>query len=63
MTDFVLELLKSMSIGVFLNFFEPILERWYSAHASQQNVVIMKFGSPCPPRSPQVSRDTNDNDQ
>ena len=26
--------------------------RWYSAHAVQQNVVALEFGSPCPPRSP-----------
>ena len=29
-------------------FSESILERWYSAHASQQNVVTLEFGSPCP---------------
>ena len=28
-------------------FSESILERLYSAHASQQNVVILEFGSPC----------------
>ena len=28
-----------------------ILERLCSAHASQQNVVVLEFGSPCPSRS------------
>ena len=32
-------------------FSSPILERWYSARASQQNVVTLEFGSPCSPRS------------
>ena len=44
-------------------FSESILERWYSAHASQQNVVALEFGSPCPPRSPLFSHDSNCHDQ
>ena len=35
-----------------------ILERWYSAHASQRNVVDLEFGSPCPPRSPSLTHET-----
>ena len=31
---------------------ESVLELWYSAPASQRNVVVLEFGSPCPPRSP-----------
>ena len=26
---------------------ESILERWYFARASQRNVVVLEFGSPC----------------
>ena len=36
---------------------ESILERWYSAHASQQNVVALEYGSPCLPRSPSSVHD------
>ena len=32
-------------------FSESILGRWYSARVSQRNVVVLEFGSPCPPRS------------
>ena len=38
-------------------FSESILERWYFANASQQNVVILEFGSPCSPRSALFARD------
>ena len=44
-------------------FSESILERWYSAHASQQNVVALELGSPAPPRSPLFSHDSNRHDQ
>ena len=37
-------------------FSESILERLYFAHASQQNVVILEFGSPCSPRSALFAR-------
>ena len=40
-------------------FAESILERLYSAHASQQNVVILKFGSPCSPGSALFAHDLN----
>ena len=40
-------------------FSESILERWYFAHASQQNVVILEFGSPCSPRSALFAQDLN----
>ena len=39
-------------------FSESILERWYSARASQRNVVVLEFGSPCPPRSPLLTHDS-----
>ena len=38
---------------------ESIVERLYSAHASQQNVVTMEFGSPCSPRSALFAHDLN----
>ena len=40
-------------------FSESIVERWYSAHASQQNVVTLEFGSPCSPRSALFAHDSN----
>ena len=40
-------------------FSEPILERWCSAHASQENVVTLEFGSPCSPRSALFAHDLN----
>ena len=39
-------------------FSESILERWYSAHASQQNMVALDFGSPCPSRSPSLTHNS-----
>ena len=41
---------------------ESILERLYSAHASQQNVVTLEFGSPCSPRSALFAHDLNRHD-
>ena len=38
---------------------ESILERLCSAHASQQNVVSLEFGSPCSPRSALFAHDLN----
>ena len=38
-------------------FSESIVERWYSGRVSQRNVVVLEFGSPCPPRSPLISHD------
>ena len=40
-------------------FSESILERRYSADASQQNVVTLEFGSPCSPRSALFAHDLN----
>ena len=40
-------------------FCEPTLERMYSAHASQQNVVTLEFGSPCSPASALFAHDLN----
>ena len=42
-------------------FSESIVERWYFARVSQQ--VVMEFGSPCLPRSPSFSHDSNCHDQ
>ena len=53
-------LLKSVSISVVLNFLN---ERWYFAHAAQQNVVALEFWSPCPPRSALFAHDSNCHDQ
>ena len=44
-------------------FSESILERWCSAHTSQQNVVSPGIRSPCPPRSPLFSHDSSCHDQ
>ena len=59
MLDFVVDLVEERVDLGGSQFSESILERWYSAHASQQNVVAMESGSPCPPRSPLFSRDSN----
>ena len=40
-------------------FSESILERWYFARASQRNVVVLEFGSPCSPRSALFAHDLN----
>ena len=41
--DFVVDLVEErVDLGGF-QFSESILERWYSAHASQQNVVALEF--------------------
>ena len=51
MLDFVVDLVEEPIDLGGSQFSESILDRWYSAHASQQNVVILDFGSPCSPRS------------
>ena len=49
--DFVVDLVEEhVGLGGS-QFSESILERWYSAHASQRNVEVLEFGSPCSPRS------------
>ena len=52
MFDFVVDLVEERVVLGGSQFSESFLERWYSAHASQQSVVVLEFGSPCPPRSP-----------
>ena len=47
MLAFVVDLVEERVDMGGSQFSESILERWYSAHASQQNVVILEFGSPC----------------
>ena len=62
MIDFVVDLVEEhVNLGGS-QFSESILERWYFAHTSQWNVVVLEFGSPCPPHSP-LTRDSNRDDQ
>ena len=63
MHDFVVDLVEEHVDLGGSQFSESILERWYSAHASQQNVVSLKFGSPCSPHSPLFGHDVNYLDQ
>ena len=56
---FVVDLVEEHVGLVVLNFSVPILERLFSAHASQQNVVTLEFGSPCSPRSALFAHDLN----
>ena len=59
MIDFVVDLVEEcVDLGGF-QFSESILERWYFAHVSQRNVVVLEFGSPCPRRSPLSTRDSS----
>ena len=58
MIDFVVDLFEERVDLGGSQFSESILERWYSAHASQRNVVVLEFGSPCPPRSPLSTHDS-----
>ena len=59
MLDFVVDLVeKRVDLGGS-QLSETILERWYSAHASQHNVVILEFGSPSSPRSTLFAHDLN----
>ena len=44
-------------------FSESIVERWYFARVSQQNVVVLEFGSPCLPRSPSLIHDSRHDQQ
>ena len=57
MLDFVVDLVEERVDLGGSQFSESILERLYSTHASQQNVVILEFGSPCSPRSALFARD------
>ena len=61
--DFVVDLVEERFDLGGSQFSEPILGRWYSAHASQQNVVALEFGSPCSPRSALFAHDSNRHDQ
>ena len=63
MLDFVVDLVEERVDLGGSQFSESILERWYSAHASQQNVVALEFGGPCPPRLPLFSHDSSCHDQ
>ena len=63
MLDFVVDLVEERVDLGGSQFSESILERWYSAHASQQNVVVLEFGSPCSPRLPLCAHHLNCHDQ
>ena len=63
MIDFVVDLVEERVDLGGSQFSESILERWYSAHASQQNVVVLEFWSPCSPRSALFAHDLNCHDQ
>ena len=63
MIDFVVDLVEEHVDLDGSQFSESILERWYSARASQRNVVVLEFGSPCPPRSPPLTHDSSCHDQ
>ena len=63
MIDFVVDMVEEHVDLDGSRFSEFILERWYSAHASQRNVVVLDFGSPCPPRSPLLTHDSRHDQQ
>ena len=63
MHDFVVDLVEERVGLGGSQFFESLLERWHSAHASQQNVVTLEFESPCSPRSALSAHDLNCHDQ
>ena len=44
-------------------FSEPIVERWYFARVSHQNVVVLEFGGPCLPRTPSLTHDSRHDQQ
>ena len=52
MADFVVDLVEERVDLGRSHFSESILQRWYSARASQRSVEVLKFGSPFPSRSP-----------
>ena len=43
MIDFVVDLVEERVDLGDSQFYESILERWYSARASQRNVVVLEF--------------------
>ena len=62
MLDFVVDLVEERVDLGGSQFSESILKRWCSAHASQQNVVTLEFGSPCSLRSALFPHDLNRHD-
>ena len=58
MIDFVLGLVEEHVDLGGSQFSESFLERWHFARASQWSVVVLEFGSPCPPRSPSLTHDS-----
>ena len=58
MIDFVVDLVEEHVDLDGSQFSESILKRWHFALASQRNVVVLEFGSPCSPRSPLLTHDS-----
>ena len=63
MIDSVVDLVKEHVDLDGSQFSESIVERWYSERTSQRNVVVLEFGSPCPPRSPSLTHDSRHDQQ
>ena len=63
MIDSVVDLVEEHVDLDGFQFSESILERWYSAPASQRNVVVLEFGSPCLSRSPSSVHDSRHEQQ
>ena len=63
MIDSVVDLVEEHVYLGGSQFSESIFERKYSARASQRNVVVLEFGSPCPPRSPPLTHDSHNDQQ
>ena len=58
MIDFVVDLVEERVDLDGSQFSDSILERWYFAYALQQNVTVLEFENPCPPRSPLLTHDS-----
>ena len=63
MIDIVVDLVEEHVDLDGSQFSESIIERWYFARASQKNVVVLEFGSACPPRSPSSIHDSRHEQQ
>ena len=63
MIDFVVDLVEEHVDLDGSQFSESFLEPWYSARTSQRNVVVLEFGSPCPPRLPSLTHDSRHDQQ
>ena len=50
MIDSVVDLVEEHVALDDSQFSESVVERWYCTIVSQRNVVVLEFGSRCPPR-------------